>query len=111
VEVLVVTRGERGSTIMTRETEHDIPCAPPRRVADPTGVGDGYRAGFIAGMRYNLPWGVVGRMGSLAATYVLEEHGTQRHHYTVDSFIQRYAECFGDSASLEVLRREQWNRV
>jgi adenosine kinase len=103
VEILVITRGERGSTIMTREAEHEIPCAPPRRVTDPTGVGDGYRAGFIAGMRYNLPWGVVGRMGSLAATYVLEEHGTQRHHYTVDSFIQRYIGCFGENLSLAAL--------
>ena len=106
VKTLVITRGERGSQIRTREGVWDIPAVPPCRLVDPTGVGDGYRAGLITGMRYGLPWEVAGRMGSLAATYVLEEHGTQRHYYTVESFIQRYAECFGDSAPLEVLRRK-----
>jgi adenosine kinase len=104
VEALVVTQGERGSTILTRDGSYEIPCVPPRRLADPTGVGDGYRAGFITGMRYRLPWDVVGRMGSLAATYVLEEYGTQRHHYTVDGFIQRYADCFGDGAAVQVVK-------
>jgi adenosine kinase len=104
VEALVVTRGERGSTILTRDGSHEIPCVPPRRLADPTGVGDGYRAGFITGMRHRLPWDVVGRMGSLAATYVLEEYGTQRHHYTVDGFIQRYTECFGDGSAVQVVK-------
>ena len=107
VEVLVVTRGERGSSILTPDGRCDIPCVPPRRVADPTGVGDGYRAGFITGMRYRLPWDVVGRMGSLAAAYVLEECGTQRHHYTLDGYIRRYGEHFGDSSPLDGLRHSQ----
>ncbi len=69
-------------------------------MADPTGVGDAYRAGFITGMCRALPWDVVGRMGSLAAAYVLEEHGTQRHRYTLDSFRQRYRETFDDALEL-----------
>ena len=102
-EVVVVTRGERGSTIRTAEGTWEIPSVPPRRLADPTGVGDAYRAGFITGMCRNLPWDVVGRLGSLAATYALEEHGTQRHHYSLDSFIRRYRDTFGDSSALETL--------
>ena len=105
VEVLVVTRGERGSTIYADRQVHDIPCVPPRRLADPTGVGDAYRAGFITGMRYGLPWQTVGCMASLAAAYVMEEHGTQRHRYTVDHFIRRYREHFDDGDRLEVLRQ------
>lgn len=104
VDVLVVTHGERGSNIQTREAQYDIPCVPPRHLADPTGVGDAYRAGLLTGMRYGLPWEVAGRMGSLAATYVLEEHGTQRHHYTLDGFIGRYCEHFGDGSPLRVLQ-------
>lgn len=107
VEILVVTHGERGSIILTRDGNYEIPCVSPRRLADPTGVGDGYRAGFITGMCHGLPWEVVGRMGSLTATYVLEEYGTQRHHFSLESFIQRYADCFGDSTALEVLRNDQ----
>jgi len=103
VKVLVITCGERGSQIRICQGVWDIPAVPPRRLVDPTGVGDGYRAGLITGMRHGLPWEVAGRMGSLAATYVLEEHGTQRHRYTLESFVRRYAEYFGDSTPLSVL--------
>jgi adenosine kinase len=96
VEVVVVTRGEWGSTITAADGTWEIPAAEPRRLADPTGVGDAYRAGFITGMCHGLPWEVTGRMGSLAATYVLEEHGTQRHRYTLDSYARRYRETFGE---------------
>jgi len=99
-EVVVITRGERGSTVCTVGARWDIPVVPPRRVADPTGVGDAYRAGFITGMCRGLPWAVVGRMGSLAAAYVLEEHGTQRHRYLLESFRQRYHETFGQALDL-----------
>ena len=47
------------------------------------------------------PWEVTGRLGSLAATYVLEQHGTQRHHYTRQQFAARYRELFGQAAELE----------
>jgi adenosine kinase len=102
-EVVVITCGERGSTVRSAEGTWEIPSVPPRRVADPTGVGDAYRAGFIAGMRLGLPWDIVGRIGSLAATYVLEEHGTQRHHYSLASFAQRYRETFADTLDLKLL--------
>lgn len=99
-EVVVITRGERGSVVRTCQSTWQIPIAPPRRIADPTGVGDAYRAGFITGMCRALPWDVVGRMGSLAAAYVLEEHGTQRHRYSLESFRQRYRETFGNALEL-----------
>ena len=100
VEIVVITRGERGSVVRTCQGTWDIPIAPPRRIADPTGVGDAYRAGFITGMCRELSWDVVGQMGSLAAAYVLEEHGTQRHRYSLDSFRQRYRETFGHALPL-----------
>jgi adenosine kinase len=106
-EVVVVTCGERGSVVRTSDSTWEIPIAPPRRIAEPTGVGDAYRAGFITGMCQGLPWDVVGRMGSLTAAYVLEEHGTQRHRYSLDSFHQRYRETFGDALDSELLRSEE----
>jgi adenosine kinase len=103
VDVSVITLGERGSLIRTPGKEYEIPSVAPKRLVDPTGVGDAYRAGLIAGMCHNLSWDVAGRIGSLAATYVLEEHGTQRHHYALANFFRRYAENFGDSQQIEVL--------
>jgi adenosine kinase len=99
-EVVVITCGERGSVVRTKQGTWEIPIAPPRRIADPTGVGDAYRAGFITGMGHGLSWDVVGRIGSLAAAYVLEEHGTQRHRYSLESFSQRYRQILGDELGL-----------
>lgn len=93
---LVVTRGSQGSTIWVGGQRVDIPVVKPKREADPTGVGDAYRAGIIKGMSLGLPWHIIGRMGSLAATYVLEHPGTQNHTYTWDEFLARYRENFGD---------------
>jgi adenosine kinase len=95
---LIVTRGSDGSTIWADGQQFDIPVVKPARVADPTGVGDAYRAGIIKGMSMGLPWEVIGRMGSLAATYVLEQPGTQNHSYTWDEFVARYHENFGPLA-------------
>jgi len=93
---LVVTRGSQGSTIWVGGQRVDIPVVKPKREADPTGVGDAYRAGIIKGMSLGLPWHVIGRMGSLAATYVLEHPGTQNHTFTWDEFLARYQENFGE---------------
>jgi len=105
VEIIVITKGEKGSLIRVGDESYTIAsCQPGRRLADPTGVGDAYRAGFITGMCHKMPWQTVGQMGSLAATYVLEEHGTQRHHYTIDGFTKRYREYFSEDLEFEALR-------
>ncbi len=92
---LIVTCGERGSEIRMGLECIDIPIVLPRRQADPTGVGDAYRAGVIKGYLKHLPWQTIGQMGALAATYVLEEHGTQNHHYTLEEFRTRFRDIFG----------------
>ncbi len=104
---LVVTEGEKGSSIYTEKGRIHIPPAPPRRIADPTGVGDAYRGGLIAGMLHGLPWEVSGRLGSLAATYALEYAGPQEHAYTLEEFIERYKETFGESPELAVLNQKR----
>lgn len=108
-DTLIVTKGERGSSIRLRdrpEVAIEIPAAHPRRTADPTGVGDAYRAGIIKGMLHGLDWETTGRMGSLAATYALEEHGTQNHQYVLDEFISRFGQEFGDWYQIAKLQSE-----
>ena len=79
VDTVIVTRGGDGSLIWANDLEYNIPVAVPDRIADPTGVGDAYRAGIISGIIRGYPWDVIGRLGSVVAVYVLEQHGTQRH--------------------------------
>ncbi len=96
---LVVTRGEQGSSVLTRGDRADVPAVAPRRIVDPTGVGDAYRGGLMKGLALGLPCAAAARLGSVAATYALEHLGGQSHAYTWDEFKARYEEHFG---SLEV---------
>lgn len=94
-EAVVVTKGEKGASIMTRDRTIDIPAVPPDRIADPTGVGDAFRSGFMKGFASGADLEVCGRLGSVAATYVLEHVGGQSHSYTFEQFRARYEGQFG----------------
>jgi adenosine kinase len=94
-EALIVTRGEHGSSVLTTAGQVDVPAVMPRRIVDPTGVGDAFRGGFLKGMALGLPYGTCAQLGSVAAAYALEHLGGQSHAYTWNEFRQRYEEHFG----------------
>jgi adenosine kinase len=103
VRVQVTTLGSRGVQLSGRGIEPvHVPIAREVRKADPTGVGDAFRAGFLAGLSWELPLQRAAEVGSLLATLVVETVGTQE--YTVDpaEFTKRFAEAYGDDAAAEV---------
>ena len=97
-DALVVTRGEHGSTVMTKGGRFDVPAVAPRRIVDPTGVGDAFRGGLMKGIALGLPYEACARIGAVAATYALEHLGGQSHAYTWEEFKGRYEEHFGSLA-------------
>jgi adenosine kinase len=100
----VITLGENGSRIHTKEgLEYLVPVVVPERILDPTGVGDAYRGGFLRGYLANLSLETCGQMGSLAATYCLEQNGTQNHFYTVKEFVTRFRSHFDDMHALDAI--------
>ena len=94
-EIVVTTLGRDGSQIATRSGTVDIPPAPAVRESDPTGAGDAYRAGLVAGLLQGLDLEAAGRVASLAATYAVEQVGTVEHSYTPTEFSERYQKAFG----------------
>jgi adenosine kinase len=92
---LIVTRGEHGSSVISRGGRSDVPAVPPHRIVDPTGVGDAYRGGLMKGIALGLPPDVAARFGSVAATYALEHLGGQSHAFTWAEFVLRYEQHFG----------------
>jgi adenosine kinase len=94
-EALVITRGEKGSSILLKDGRIDVPAVPPERQADPTGVGDAFRGGFMKGLALGADYETCGRLGSVAATYALEHLGGQSHAYTWEGFLARYVDHFG----------------
>jgi adenosine kinase len=94
-EMVVTTLGREGSQIATRDGVFQIPPAPPREEVDPVGAGDAYRAGLIAALLEGRGVELAGRIGALAATYVVEQTGTTDHRYTRDEFAERFREAYG----------------
>ncbi|MDX6205497.1 MAG: adenosine kinase, partial [Frankiales bacterium] len=95
----VVTHGAKGSVIH-RAGQEDvaIPVAQEMRIADPTGVGDAFRAGFLTGTAWGLDLERSAQVGSLMATYVLETVGTQEYEFEREEFVKRFADSYGDDA-------------
>jgi adenosine kinase len=92
---LVVTRGERGSSVIRPGGRVDVPAVTPSRIADPTGVGDAYRGGFMKGLAAGADDAVCARLGSVAAAFALEHLGGSSHAYTFAEFADRYQQHFG----------------
>lgn len=100
VKVLITTLGPNGSAVQTSEQKLEIKAAKPNKVVDPTGAGDAFRAGFLAGYINNLDLKVSGQMGSVAACYAIEKYGTTNHKFTAEEFGERYKENFGEELNL-----------
>ncbi len=104
LEFAVITLGKDGSRVYQHgELQGVVPIFPPKRIVDPTGVGDAFRAGFLKGYLNDLDFVLCAQMGSLAATYCLEEKGTQTHSYKMKDFVTRFRTEFDDDGALDVL--------
>jgi adenosine kinase len=94
-EALVVTKGEKGASVILKGCTIDVPAVTPREIVDPTGVGDAFRGGFMKGLSAGAGWEASAKLGSVAATYALEHMGGSSHLYTIDEFADRYRKHFG----------------
>jgi len=88
--IVVTTLGPKGAIIETESEKILIPAARPLNESDPTGAGDAFRAGFLAGFVRGLPLEVCGKMGAVASVYTVEKYGTQTHHFTANEFARRF---------------------
>jgi adenosine kinase len=103
VRVRVTTLGKHGVEITGRGVDRiHVPIARETNAYDPTGVGDGFRAGFFAALSWGLGLERAAQVGSLLATLVLETAGGQEYEVRPDTFAKRLAESYGDDAAAEV---------
>jgi adenosine kinase len=92
----VTTLGPKGARIERRgEPVIEVPAADELRKADPTGVGDAFRAGFLAGLSWSLDLASCAQVGAMLATYVIETVGTQEYELARGGFVQRLAQAYG----------------
>jgi adenosine kinase len=103
VKYRVVTLGSQGAKVESAAGEFvQVSCPQEKSKTDPTGVGDSFRSGFIAGLAWGVSHERCAQLGALIATYVIETLGTQEYRFTRDEFIARFQEAYGNSAADEV---------
>ena len=103
VEIRVTTLGPDGARIERRgEAPVTVSVPPEERRADPTGVGDAFRAGYLSGQLWGLSDERSAQIGALLATYVIETIGTQEYQLAQRHFLERLARTYGDDAAAEV---------
>ncbi|MEC3981741.1 carbohydrate kinase family protein [Amycolatopsis sp. H20-H5] len=103
VGMRVTTLGEKGVEIIGADgLSLQIGAVPERGKVDPTGVGDGFRAGFLAALDGGLPLERAAQLGSMIAVLVLETVGTQEWKFDRADALLRLSEAFGPEAAEEI---------
>ena len=99
----ITTHGKDGVVITAKGADPvRVPVVPTDAVADPTGVGDAFRAGYLAGTAWGFGAERCAQVGSLLATEVLETVGTQEYELRHGWVLDRFAAAYGGAAALEL---------
>ncbi|MFY9325734.1 MAG: carbohydrate kinase family protein [Candidatus Nanopelagicales bacterium] len=100
VGTLITTLGAKGARVEQKDTATiEVVCPNEKEKVDPTGVGDAFRAGFMAGMSWGVGMEISAQIGSLLATYTIETVGTQEYAFETKEFLDRFAQTYGDENS------------
>jgi len=103
VKIRVVTLGSKGAKVESAAGEFvQVGVPQEKSKTDPTGVGDSFRSGFIAGLAWGLSHERCAQLGSLIATYVIETMGTQEYRFTSAEFLARFDGAYGPEAAAEI---------
>jgi adenosine kinase len=103
VGMRVTTLGEKGVEIVGLGMERvQVAAVPETAKVDPTGVGDGFRAGFLAAVSGGLSIERAAQLGSLVAVNVLESVGPQEWTWSRDVALTRLGEAYGPDAAREI---------
>jgi adenosine kinase len=104
----VVTLGAAGVRVERDGAEPIVvPAVPEVEKTEPTGVGDAFRAGFLAGQAWDLSLERSAQLGCLLAVYVVERVGTQEYTLRRSDFLRRCADAYGEQAARELEQRLQ----
>jgi adenosine kinase len=98
VPIVITTLGKDGSIIEGARVPEpiEIGVAKPRQIADPTGAGDAFRAGFLYGYGREWPLRAAAQLAAVCGTYAVETMGTQAHSFTPAEITARYEQAFNE---------------
>jgi adenosine kinase len=103
VGVQVTTLGKDGVRIQQRgAADIVLPAAKDVHAVEPTGVGDAFRAGFLAALEWGLGHERAAEVGCVLAAYVVETVGTQEYSFTPSEFVKRIEDSYGVDAAVDI---------
>ncbi|WP_341719181.1 carbohydrate kinase family protein [Micromonospora sp. FIMYZ51] len=111
VDTWVTTLAAKGARIesLNHPTEEVSAVAVDAEI-DPTGVGDAFRAGFLAGVSWGLPDARAAQLGCALAALVLRTVGPQEYDIHPTAFANGLASTYGRTAAAEIGERLPWAR-
>ncbi|MFD9393209.1 carbohydrate kinase family protein [Streptomyces sp. NPDC060000] len=96
----ITTRGADGVSLARRgEPRLTVPAVSTDKIADPTGAGDAFRAGFLAGQAWQWPHEQAARLGCALAATALESVGTQEYKLLASDLVTRIGQTYGHQAA------------
>ncbi|MFD9459262.1 carbohydrate kinase family protein [Streptomyces sp. NPDC059985] len=99
----VTTHGEAGVRIRAVDRPTlTVPAVEVADVVDPTGVGDAFRAGFLAGTAWGVPERYAAQLGCAVAATVLDHTGTQEYHLSREPLLDRLRTAYGPESRTEL---------
>jgi adenosine kinase len=99
----VTTLGADGVRISRRGQDAvEVRACKNVKAVEPTGVGDAFRAAFLAATSWGLGVERAAQVGCTLAAYVVETVGTQEYSFTSQQYLARLGENYGDEAAAEV---------
>jgi adenosine kinase len=99
-KTVITTLGGDGALIEDQGNIITIKSATADKVIDPSGAGDAWRGGFLAGIQKSFDLKTCGQMGSIAACYSVENYGAQEYNYSTEEFTKRYNKTYNESLVL-----------
>jgi len=101
VRLLLITLGEQGVKILQPDKEEGLVGAVKlKKIIDPTGAGDAFRAGFLYGYVQRFDIVESAQLGCVVASFAVQKHGTQEHKFGRNKIIERYYETYGKKIRL-----------
>lgn len=76
-EIAVLTRSEKGATVVTAKDQAAVPAAPVARVVDTTGAGDLFASGFLYGFTRGKDLAHCAKLGALCAAEIISHFGAR----------------------------------
>ncbi len=99
-KTLITTLGEKGALISTDGQRISVKSTKVKEVVDPTGAGDAWRAGFLAGLSKKYDLQTCGQIGAVISAYTVEQYGTQEHAFSKKEFTKRYKEAYNSEIDI-----------